>query len=101
MTGKSWRLSAYAARDLNRLAKTSVRTFGVSQTVRYLGRIERRFEFLARNPGLGTAREEVRPGVRSFPEGSHIIYYRPLDGGVRILRVRHKRMDSRQLIVPD
>jgi plasmid stabilization system protein ParE len=33
---------------------------------RFVDRIERRFALLADNPGLGVAREDLRPGLRRF-----------------------------------
>jgi toxin ParE1/3/4 len=101
MSGPVWRLSAPAAGDLIRIGRQSARRWGARHAVRYLGRIESRFDFLLQHPDLGTPRNDVRPGLRSFPEGAHIIYYRQTENGIRILRIRHRRMDPRRLIVPE
>lgn len=42
---------------------------------------------LSENPMLGRSRPELAPRLRSFPVGSYIIFYRPADNGVQILRV--------------
>jgi toxin ParE1/3/4 len=46
-------------------------------------------EQIAAMPGMGRSREELAPGLRSFPSGSYILYYRPLEDGIRLLRVLH------------
>jgi plasmid stabilization system protein ParE len=50
---------------------------------------------LARNPGAGRLRLEIDPGVRSFPAGAYIVYYRMGKGGrVTIARVLHGSRDQ-------
>jgi toxin ParE1/3/4 len=53
---------------------------------------------LARFPLLGELREELIPGLRMFPVGSYVIYYRPEGGGVRIERVLHGARDVGTLL---
>ena len=48
-----------------------------------------RFSHLAAMPGMGRQRERIDPGLRSFPVGNHVIFYRPLENGVEIARVLH------------
>jgi toxin ParE1/3/4 len=38
------------------------------------------------NPEAGRARPELAPGVRSFPVGNYVIFYRLTGGGVELLR---------------
>jgi toxin ParE1/3/4 len=52
-----------------------------------------RFSHLAAMPGIGRQREELTPGLRSFPVGNHVIFYRPLESGVEIARVLHGARD--------
>lgn len=40
-------------------------------------------------PGIGVARPEVRPELRSFPVGNYLILYRQIDEGAEIVRVVH------------
>ena len=54
-----------------------------------------RFERLAENPLAGGERNDVHPGYRSFPEGSHIIFYVIRDEYIDIIGVPHKSMDIR------
>jgi toxin ParE1/3/4 len=47
---------------------------------------------VADNPALGKACDELFPGLRRIPEGSHVVYFREVGGEVEILRVLHERM---------
>jgi len=52
-----------------------------------------RFVLLAGHPLLGRTRPELAPHLRSFPVGSYVIFYRPMDDGVEIARVLHGSRD--------
>ena len=55
---------------------------------RFIDSITDRFSLLASHPNIGRARdEELRPGLRSFPVGEYVIFYRIEDECVVILRV--------------
>ncbi|MEM1043095.1 MAG: type II toxin-antitoxin system RelE/ParE family toxin [Bacteroidota bacterium] len=55
--------------------------------------IDKAFELLAENPGLGRARPELATGLRSFPVGRHVVFYQPLDDGIDVQRVLHEAQD--------
>jgi toxin ParE1/3/4 len=55
--------------------------------------ITERFYLLAEFPYMGRAREDLQPGLRSFPVGQHVIIYTIDDGDVQILHVFHGRQD--------
>jgi len=40
-------------------------------------------------PGMGVARPDVRPDLRTFPAGNYLILYREIDNGAEIVRVVH------------
>ena len=42
---------------------------------------------------MGRARDELAPGLRSFPIGRYVIFYEPLPDGVAIARVLHGARD--------
>lgn len=48
---------------------------------------------LARNPGSGRHREELAPGIQSFPFGRYIIFYHVFPGAIEIVRVLHGARD--------
>ena len=66
---------------------------GRSAADRLLSRIEEILEMLAQHPLIGRSREELAPDLRSFTVGSNIIFYRPLDDGIEVIRVLHSSRD--------
>lgn len=64
---------------------------------RTVDRLTERIEMLGRQPLIGEPRDEVRPGLRSFPVGNYVIYHRATDSGVVILRVLHGARDVNRL----
>lgn len=65
---------------------------------RLVATLVERFPTLALFPGMGRLREELAPMLRSFPVGNYVIYYRPLEEGVEIVRVIHAARDIRSLL---
>lgn len=52
-------------------------------------------------PGIGTRREELAPGMRSFPVPPFLILYRiPGDDSIEVLRVVHGARDLPHLMSP-
>jgi toxin ParE1/3/4 len=60
---------------------------------KFLRALVSRFPMLASQPGIGRKREELSPGLRSFPVGRCVIFYRPIENGVEIARVLHGARD--------
>ncbi|HWE92814.1 MAG TPA: type II toxin-antitoxin system RelE/ParE family toxin [Tepidisphaeraceae bacterium] len=56
-----------------------------------------KLRFLSDFPRAGQARPELRPRLRSFPVGNYLLLYRPLRGGVELLRVVHGARDLRRV----
>jgi toxin ParE1/3/4 len=52
-----------------------------------------RSERLADMPGTCRLRGDLGPGLRSVAVGSYLIIYRPIEGGIEIVRVLHGRRD--------
>lgn len=48
---------------------------------------------LARNPKAGRERPDLAPRLRSFPVARYVLFYRPIDDGVEIVRVLHGSRD--------
>jgi toxin ParE1/3/4 len=59
----------------------------------FLDRIDQKFRTLAQRPGIGRLRDELAEGLRSFPVGRYVVFYRPLPEGVEIVRVLHGARD--------
>jgi toxin ParE1/3/4 len=61
---------------------------------RLIDSITERFVLLAEYPHVGRRRDEdLRPGLRSFPVGDYVIFYRVQDADIVVLRVLHGRRD--------
>ena len=52
-----------------------------------------RFFILSRFPLAGKLRPELSHGLRSFPVGEYVIFYRAEEDHVRVLHVMHGRRD--------
>lgn len=60
---------------------------------RLFERLDEVAALLAENPLLGRSRDDLAAGLRSMPVGPCVIFYRPTDAGVDIVRVLHGRRD--------
>ena len=89
----TFRLTLRAAADLDEIANYTMDEWGPAQMGEYLRSLSQRFEWLAQNPYAGHERKDVHPGYRSFPEGSHVIFYIVSDEYVDIIGIPHKSMD--------
>jgi toxin ParE1/3/4 len=89
----NFRLSKQAKADLKSIALYTDHEWGRRQSNHYLLQLDQCFHFLGDNPDIGRACDEIRPGYRYHPQGSHIIFYRLSNNGVaEIIRILHKRM---------
>jgi toxin ParE1/3/4 len=79
-------LTPRALADMDEIADRISRD-SLTNAMTWTARMERMFELIASMPGIGTAREELSPGVRSVPEGNYLIFFRAHHGVVQILRV--------------
>ena len=59
----------------------------------YIGLIDATFQNLSRQAGLGRRRDELAPGLRSFPVGRYLIFYLLDSDCLRIVRVLHGARD--------
>ena len=63
------------------------------QSDAFIGLIDATFQNLSRQAGLGRMRDELAPGLRSFPVGRYLIFYLLDSGCLRIVRVLHGARD--------
>lgn len=89
----NFRLTPRAAADLEAIADYTIERWGLEQLENYLRLLNSRFEWLAENPFAGRERNDVHSGYRSFPEGSHVIFYVVTGALVDIIGIPHKSMD--------
>lgn len=63
------------------------------------GLIERIFEVcdrLATEPFMGRARSEIARGLRSFPAKGYVVFYRPTEDAIEVVRVIDGRRDLKK-----
>ena len=60
---------------------------------RWVDGLDQQFALLAAQPMMGRVREELAPGVRSFPFGRYVVFYVPLSDGIDVARVLHGARD--------
>jgi toxin ParE1/3/4 len=56
---------------------------------RMLDRIRDALNRLAAIPFMGQARFDLAPGLRMFPVGNYLIFFRPIEDGIQVIRVLH------------
>lgn len=60
---------------------------------RFLTKLEVKLQLLATQAHMGRLREELMPGLRSFPFVRYVIFFLPKPGGIEIVRVMHSARD--------
>jgi toxin ParE1/3/4 len=63
--------------------------------------IDQKLSASARRPNMGRLRDELANGLRSFPVGRYVIFYRPISEGIEIVRVLHGARDLGAIFRPD
>jgi len=88
-------ISPAAERDLGDIWRYGHRTWGAAQADRYIDGLLLRFEWLTQNRPLWRPRDDIRPGLFSCAEQSHVIFFRAIREGLEIVRVLHGRTDMK------
>jgi toxin ParE1/3/4 len=68
------RVARSAIADLDEIWAYIAEKKSIEVAERLVSQLTGRFSFLAKNPGVGRNRSELREGLRSFPAGNHRIY---------------------------
>ena len=77
---------------MRNIGDCTLRTWGRAQATRYLGELEVFCQTLADNPALGLPCDDVRPGLRRFEHGKHVVFYRQEFTGILVSRILHQSM---------
>ncbi len=59
----------------------------------FIDLLDRKMKTYAKRPDIGRSREELANGLRSFPVGRYVIFYRPVTKGIEVVRVLHSARD--------
>ena len=89
-----YRVSANAQEDLDQIFAYWAKRVSVETADRLLDRITDRFWLLGEYPHAGKLSDDIDKGVRSFPAGKYIIYYRTTRRSIDILHVFHGARDQ-------
>ena len=94
--------------EVSRQAKADIRMIGEAialskqdAALRFLDTLYSKFQMLEAYPRLTRPRGDLGPGVRQFPVGNYLVFYRPISDGVEILRVLHGRRDIKRADIPN
>jgi len=91
---KSFALTRSAVADLRSIAMFTEARWGREQRNLYLKQLDDAFHMLADSPAVGTACDEIMPGYRKFPQGSHVIFFKSgAKSAIEIIRILHQGMD--------
>lgn len=82
-----FRLTTPAIRDIEQIADYIAHESGLAQAERFLTMLDAKFFKITQFPNLGRQRNEILPGLRSFPMVHYLILYIPVNQDVDILRV--------------
>lgn len=82
-----------ARRDLREAWIYSRDRWGRSRANSYIRDLNTAIQRVGENPRLGQACNEVSPGYRRYPTGSHMLFYKVRDDAVVIIRVLHQQMN--------
>ncbi len=94
-----YRLSRQADTDLKGIYRYTRDHWGRAQAEQYTGQLQQCLTMLVVRPQAGRPRPDLRPeGLRSFVQGSHVIFYQPQPSGILIVRILHGRQDVRRYL---
>lgn len=87
-------LSERAKKDILDIANYTEEKWSEEQAEKYVRIIFNECRELANKPLVGRSYDEYRPGLRGYPCGKHVIFYRVISlTKVRIVRILHEKMD--------
>ena len=64
-----------------------------SVALRFLDSFQQRLQLYARQPEMGQRRPDLGAEVRHFSVGHYVVFYRPIESGIEVLRVIHGSRD--------
>ena len=90
----SFKVTKKAFDDLINIGKYTQEKWGTLQRNTYLKQLDDCFARLSENPDIGIKCDNVKEGYFKFPQGSHLVFYKPTSQtSIMIIRILHKSMD--------
>jgi toxin ParE1/3/4 len=68
---------------------------------RFLDVLNHKLQRIAQMPSMGRRREELAPGLRSFPVRNYSLFYQITEDGIDVVRVIHGSRDIEALFDDD
>lgn len=93
-----YRVSHGAERDLEHIFTYWANRAGTAVAGRIIDRIVERFWLFGEHPNAGRTAANIAPGVKCFPVGKYLIYYRQRRGVTDILHIFHGARDQRRAL---
>ena len=90
-----------ASRDIESIIDYTADNSSFDAAESLLSKINSKCARLAKFPGMGRRRDELAVNVRSFPVNDYLIFYRPIEEGIEILRVISGYQDLEGLFLTD
>ena len=91
-----YRISEDAERDLEEIFVYWANRASLESADRIVDRITERFWLVGEHPNAGKPAGNIARGVRCFPAGKYLIYYRTTRRGTDILHIFHGARDQRR-----
>ena len=88
-----YRVSREAERDLEEIFVYWAKRTSLEVADRLIDSIAERFWLLGEYPDAGKSAEDIAPGVKCFPAGKYLIYYRKSGRRAEMLHVFHGAQD--------
>lgn len=76
-----------ASRDIESIIDYVADNTSLDAADKLLRKINQKCSTLANFPNMGRSRDELLSTLRSFPVDNYLIFYRPIEEGIEILRV--------------
>ena len=89
----TYQLREEARRDLEDIWLYTYHHWDATQADHYYQNLINRCAWLAANPKLGKARDDIAKGFFSYPEGMHVVFYTIAATGIEILGFPHQSVD--------
>jgi toxin ParE1/3/4 len=86
-------LSRRAQADIEEIWNYTAERWDDDQANHYVRLLHQGIEAIVRDPRRGRPCDDIRVGYRKYPVGSHILFFRMLEGRVYVVRILHQRMD--------
>jgi toxin ParE1/3/4 len=91
-----YRVSKDAGREFDEIFVYWAKRAGLTAADRLIDSITDRFWLLGEYPDAGRSSEEAGAGVKCFPAGKYLIYYRKTRKGTDIIHIFHSARDQKR-----